>query len=305
MNYILIIFCLVFSTACVSKSEPIKSVSPNVESQSETKTNKISPEVINKSESVTISPPEPIKPTPPAVVTPEESKPDKTVSCELVTDDSHESDYTSVTILSGILLGIFVILYRQNKFISEIRELRDQQPSAATNTETKPQPEPALTSNSAVEPVKNETLDELSKSLAQAMNEISKRDATISNLTANVTRSNIQRNLVRLTQTLDTACLIQARLANGKSNANESIEFIIDDIKSALTDQGVEFSEIEPGTRVADLAAGSFAAISVVDAPNDALKGTVKEVRSLCYFVNEENKKPRYIAAAKVILYRA
>jgi hypothetical protein len=150
----------------------------------------------------------------------------------------------------------------------------------------------------------DETLDELSKSLAQAMNEISKRDTTISDLTANVTRSNIQRNLVRLTQTLDTACLIQSRLINGKSNANESIEFIIDDIKSALTDQEVEFSEIKPGTRVADLPAGSFAAISMVDAPNDSLKGTVKEVRSLCYFVKEENKKPRYIAAAKVILYR-
>jgi hypothetical protein len=267
MNYILIIFCLIFSTACVSRSDSGKTNAPSVNSN--------------------------------------EVSPNKNTSVALTNNESCKSDYTTVTILSGILLGIFVILYRQNKFILEIKELRDQQPSAVATTETKPQPEPALTSNSSVEPVKNETLDELSKSLAQAMNEISKRDATISNLTANVTRSNIQRNLVRLTQTLDTACLIQARLTNGKSNANESIEFIIDDIKSALTDQGVEFSEIKPGTRVADLAAGSFAAISVVDAPNDSLKGTVKEVRSLCYFVNEENKKPRYIAAAKVILYRA
>jgi hypothetical protein len=267
MNYLLIVCCLIISTACVSKSDSSKTNVPTLNSN--------------------------------------EVGPNKNTSVALTNNDSNKSGYTSITILSGILLGIFVILYRQNKFISEIRELRDQQPSAVATTETKPQPEPTATPNSSVEPVKNETLDELSKSLAQAMNEISKRDATISNLTANVTRSNIQRNLVRLTQTLDTACLIQARLGNGKSNANESIEFIIDDIKSSLTDQGVEFSEIKPGAYVADLPAGSFAAISVVDAPNESLKGTVKEVRSLCYFVNEENKKPRYIAAAKVILYRA
>jgi hypothetical protein len=74
---------------------------------------------------------------------------------------------------------------------------------------------------------------------------------------------------------------------------------------SALTDQGVETLEISVGARVADLPAGSFAAISVVDAPQDSLRGTVKEVRSRCYFIPEEGKKPRYIAPAKVILYRA
>ena len=62
---------------------------------------------------------------------------------------------------------------------------------------------------------------------------------------------------------------------------------------------------IAVGARVADLPAGSFAAISVVDATQDSLRGTVKEVRSRCYFIPEEGKKPRYIAPAKVILYRA
>ena len=63
--------------------------------------------------------------------------------------------------------------------------------------------------------------------------------------------------------------------------------------------------EVTVGTKVADLSAGSFAAISVVDAPEDTLRGTVKEVRSRCYFISESGKKPRFIAPAKVILYRA
>ena len=63
--------------------------------------------------------------------------------------------------------------------------------------------------------------------------------------------------------------------------------------------------EISVGARVSDLPAGSFAAISVGDATDDSQRGTVKEVRSRCYFIAEDGKKPRYIAPAKVILYRA
>jgi hypothetical protein len=73
-----------------------------------------------------------------------------------------------------------------------------------------------------------------------------------------------------------------------------------------LTEQGVESLEIETGSKVADLAAGSFAAIAVVEATDKSQSGTVKEVRSRCYFVPDpESKKPRYLAPARVILFKA
>jgi len=148
-------------------------------------------------------------------------------------------------------------------------------------------------------------LGELSGALSEAMKQISSRDGQIDLLTKNVNQANIQRNLLRITQSLEVARSLQARVASGKSDAKESFDFVVDDLDSALSDQGVESMEIAIGTKVADLAAGSFAAISVVDAPDDALRGTVKEVRSRCYFIPEEGKKPRFIAPAKVILYRA
>ena len=148
-------------------------------------------------------------------------------------------------------------------------------------------------------------LGELSGALSEAMKQISSRDGQIDLLTKNVNQSNIQRNLLRLTQSLEVARSLQARVASGKSDPKESFDFVIDDLDSALSDQGVESMEIAVGTKVAELAAGSFAAISVVDAPEDALRGTVKEVRSRCYFIPEAGKKPRFIAPAKVILYRA
>ena len=137
------------------------------------------------------------------------------------------------------------------------------------------------------------------------MKQITSRDGQIDMLTKNVNQSNIQRNLVRLTQSLEVARALQARVASQKSDPKESFDFVVDDLDSALSDQGVESMEIAVGTMVADLAAGSFAAISVVDASEDALRGTVKEVRSRCYFIPEAGKKPRFIAPAKVILYRA
>lgn len=154
-------------------------------------------------------------------------------------------------------------------------------------------------------PVPGDKLDELSGALSEAMKEISRRDKTIDDLTSNVTRTNIQRNLARLTQILEVALSLKSRISSGKSDPVDSLDFLVDDMNAALTDQGVEFMEIIPGTKVSELPAGSFAAIAVVDAPEEPLKGTVKEVRSRCYFIPEEGKKPRYVAPAKVVLYRA
>lgn len=147
-------------------------------------------------------------------------------------------------------------------------------------------------------------LEELSAALSEAISEISKRDASIDLMAANASRANIQRPLIRIAQILEVTRTLQARVADGKSSAGEALEFLVDDMAAALEDFGVEHLELHPGAKVADLPAGSFAAISVVEATEDAQRGTVKEVRSRAYFISEEGKKPRFIAPAKVILFR-
>lgn len=188
-----------------------------------------------------------------------------------------------------------------------LEELRDLQAKAYSEIQSalaELKNRPAAKPSEASAPA-DDKLGELSGALSEAMKEISKRDGTIDTLTANVTRANIQRILTRITQSLEVTRALQARVTDGKSSATESFEFLVDDMDSALADQGVEHMDIAVGARVADLPAGSFAAISVVEAPEDSLRGTVKEVRSRSYFIPEEGKKPRYIAPAKVILYRA
>ena len=187
---------------------------------------------------------------------------------------------------------------QQRQILEELAALRREIKSQANNAPIAGQASDGKTS----EPAK---LGELSGALSEAMKQISSRDGQIDLLTKNVNQANIQRNLVRLTQSLEIARTLQTRVGSGKDDPKESFDFIVDDLDSALSDQGVESMEVAVGTKVADLAAGSFAAISVVDAPEDALRGTVKEVRSRSYFISEAGKKPRFIAPAKVILYRA
>ena len=187
---------------------------------------------------------------------------------------------------------------RQRQILEELAALRREIKSQANNAPIAGQASDGKTS----EPAK---LGELSGALSEAMKQISSRDGQIDMLTKNVNQANIQRNLVRLTQSLEIARTLQTRVGSGKDDPKESFDFLVDDLDSALSDQGVQSMEIAVGARVADLPAGSFAAIAVVDATQDSLRGTVMEVRSRCYFIPEEGKKPRYIAPAKVILYRA
>lgn len=161
---------------------------------------------------------------------------------------------------------------------------------------------PAVDSAPAVEvPAK---LGELSGALSEAMRQITSRDGQIDLLTKNVNQSNIQRNLVRLTQTLEFSLSLHKRIVAGQSDPAESMQFIVDDLESALAANGVEHMVIMPGTKIPELKAGSFIPVTVIDAPSPELKGTVKEVRTRAYFIDEENR-PRFISPAKVVLYKA
>ena len=153
-------------------------------------------------------------------------------------------------------------------------------------------------------PVPEDKLEELSGALSEAMKQITSRDSQIDMLTKNVDLTNIQRNLVRLTQSLEISLMLQKRIAAGQSDPAESMQFIVDDLESALAANGIEHLVILPGAKVIELKAGSFIPVTVIEAPSQELKGTVKESRTRAYFINEENRA-RFISPAKVVLYKA
>ena len=177
---------------------------------------------------------------------------------------------------------------------------------AALRREIRSQPASSMAPASSVDVKTSEPakLGELSGALSEAMKQITSRDGQIDLLTKNVNQSNIQRNLVRLTQSLEISLSLQKRIIAGQSDPAESMQFIVDDLESALAANGVEHMVILPGTKIPELKAGSFIPVTVIEAPSPELKGTVKEVRTRAYFINEENR-PRFISPAKVVLYKA
>ena len=114
----------------------------------------------------------------------------------------------------------------QRKIQEELAELRKDIKSIKGSPNA-----PATDSAPAEVPAK---LGELSGALSEAMKQISSRDGQIDLLTKNVNQSNIQRNLLRLTQSLEVARSLQARVTSGKSDPKESFDFLVDDLDSAL-----------------------------------------------------------------------
>ena len=217
---------------------------------------------------------------------------DKETSSEDAPDEEGESLYSILTSQNEA----------QRQIQEELAALRKDIKSIKANP-GKAAADSALTDSAPAAEVPAK-LGELSGALSEAMKQITSRDSQIDLLTKNVNQSNIQRNLVRLTQTLEFSLSLHTRIVTGQSDPAESMQFIVDDLESALAANGVEHLVIMPGTKIPELKAGSFIPVTVVEAPSTELKGTVKEVRTRAYYINEENR-PRFISPAKVVLYKA
>ena len=101
--------------------------------------------------------------------------------------------------------------------------------------------------------------------------------------------------------TLPCQPVVEIRLGVG---ANFGDVFILGDLESALADNNVLFEQFPVGTRLADLPSGSFTPVAYVDAPSPELAGTVKESKSAAYYILEADEKRRYIAPAKLVVYK-
>lgn len=146
--------------------------------------------------------------------------------------------------------------------------------------------------------------EQMDAGLRNAREEVERRDRTNDTLAETLKRSSIQRTLARMALTLELARAVGAKVAEGKTSGADAMEFLLGDLESALMDNNVNFESVAVGTKLADLAAGSFTPVAYVDAPSPELAGTVKEAKSAAYFIQEDDGKRRFIAPAKLILYK-
>lgn len=145
---------------------------------------------------------------------------------------------------------------------------------------------------------------QMDAALRNAREEVERRDKTNEILTLNLSKANIQRTLARFTQALELTRAVATKVGEGKTTGADAFEFILGDLESALADNNVLFEQFPVGTRLPDLPSGSFTPVAFVDAPTPELAGTVKEAKSAAYYILESDDKRRYIAPAKLIVYK-
>jgi hypothetical protein len=145
---------------------------------------------------------------------------------------------------------------------------------------------------------------QMEAALKNAREQVERRDQVNENLVATLSKSSIQRTLARFAQSLELCRAVSTKVAEGKTSGVDAMEFLLGDLESALTDNNVHCFNINTGDLVATLPAGSFTPIAAVDATSPEQSGTIKEARTAAYFIDEGEGQRRFIAPAKVIVYK-
>jgi hypothetical protein len=110
--------------------------------------------------------------------------------------------------------------------------------------------------------------------------------------------------LARLATIRETAEFTRRINEEGKIADKEALSQLIMEIEAAIDDLGLEIMHVATGTRISELANGSFTILSAVTAESPALAGTVKEAVTEAVFLRDENGKQVFIAPAKLRAYK-
>lgn len=114
-----------------------------------------------------------------------------------------------------------------------------------------------------------------------------------------------KRLLARLASIRETAEFMRRTVLAGKMEVPEALSQMMLELEAAIGDVGLEIHEVAPGTRISELPAAAFIALSAENAPAPSQAGTVKEALSDALFIRDAEGRRAYISPAKLKLYRA
>lgn len=113
-----------------------------------------------------------------------------------------------------------------------------------------------------------------------------------------------KRLLARIASVRETAEFMRRATLAGKMDVREALDQMMLEIEAAVADVGLEVHQIAPGTRVADLPAAAFTALSAEVAADPDQAGTVKEALSDALYLQDGEGRRAYVSPAKLKLYR-
>lgn len=157
------------------------------------------------------------------------------------------------------------------------------------------------TQSQAALPAASEDLKGAVSTLAQ---ELSAREKESQRMLDLLIQKDHKRILARLASIRETAEFTRRIAANGKLDEKEALNQLMLEIEDAFNDLGLEILQIAPGTKISELPAAGFTAVSAEEAPSAELAGTVKE--SLCdaIYIKDGAGRRAFISPAKLKFYK-
>jgi hypothetical protein len=183
----------------------------------------------------------------------------------------------------------------------------------------------ALNQKPDIESIDSETRDEVRKTetpittsdqveqnnpqyLHNAVLELTKqlriKEKEIDLVRAKLSEREFRRSLSRISSINDTLGYILKSVEDKKMSTAEALEHLRLEISSAISDLGIDYYNIIPGTPISSLPYGSFAVINIYNDAPIGLAGTVKEVINSALCVRDEKNELHFISPSKINVYK-
>jgi hypothetical protein len=183
----------------------------------------------------------------------------------------------------------------------------------------------ALNQKPDIESIDSETRDEVRKTetpittsdqveqnnpqyLHNAVLELTKqlriKEKEIDLVRAKLSEREFRRSLSRISSINDTLGYILKSVEDKKMSTAEALEHLRLEISSAISDLGIDYYNIIPGTPISSLPYGSFAIINIYNDAPIGLAGTVKDVINSALCVRDEKNELHFISPSKINVYK-
>jgi len=134
--------------------------------------------------------------------------------------------------------------------------------------------------------------------------ELRRKEVELDNVQARLTEREFRRSLSRLASIFETQNFVLKLLDQNKLSQSDAIEQLRLEINSSISDVGLEFFNITPGTSIATLPPGSFVILNSTGEAPTGMAGTVKDVYNPAIYAKDENDKLHFILPSKINAYK-
>jgi hypothetical protein len=171
-----------------------------------------------------------------------------------------------------------------------------------TRHETRQTETPIITSDQ--DQVEQNNPQYLHDAVLELTKQLRLKEKEIDLVRAKLSEREFRRSLSRISSINDTLGYILKSVEDKKMSTADALEHLRLEISSAISDLGIDYYNIIPGTPISSLPYGSFAIINIYSDAPSGLAGTVKDVINSALCVRDEKNELHFISPSKINVYK-